>query len=167
MGLDVTAYKTVKLLSTHSRDEWLEFYDVDLPTSQEYLFVDHPSRTQHDGMLEGLYEVGKEYTFSCGGYGAYNQWRNWLASLLNRSAVEIQKKPTPGPFVEIIHFSDCEGFMGPITCAKLAKDFVGYRAIARRMAQKDPYDGERNLQRYLDFLKAFRFVSPTGALKFS
>ena len=71
----------------------------------------------------------------------------------------------PGPFVELINFADDEGFIGPKTCAKLAKDFVDNRDKAVAFCARSP-DGDWFLRNYDKFADGFSFVGPEGACKF-
>lgn len=53
-------------------------------------------------------------------YGYYGRWREQLAQLVSRKGAECD---TEQLFTELINFSDCEYYIGPITSAKLAEDF--------------------------------------------
>lgn len=166
MGLDITAYRTATLHKAITLKEWnagaCEEYD---DGNREFLYSDHPSRTQHDGMPEGVYDVSDGFGFRAGSYGGYNQWRAWLASVIGKTDQEIWDRPEPGPFVELIHFSDCEGFMGPKTSAKLAKDFAEWRdrAVVHASAAQN---AEWLVKKYDDWAKAFALAADSGVVKF-
>jgi hypothetical protein len=73
--------------------------------------------------------------FRAGSYTGYGRWREALAQF----AYGVDPETVWGnpddfadkPFFEIIHFSDCEGTIGPEVAAKLARDFEEYRQQAR------------------------------------
>lgn len=102
--------------------------------------------------------------FRAGSYGGYNEWRKWLCSLaLGVDVDEVWKNPAAyagKPFVELINFSDCEGTIGPVVSAKLAKDFAEFSARAAG-ANADGYGSL-----YRDFAKAFETAAKGGAVKF-
>jgi len=94
----------------------------------------------------------------------HNAWRNQLARLMLDMSAEQVWNAAEGslagrPFVELIHFSDCEGFMGPKTCAKLSADFVNNQ---KRADAADEYFRAK----YADWRKAFAIASDGGAVDF-
>jgi len=126
MGLDVTAYKRVTLVRAMTVQQAnAENYDP-WPRSETLLYVDHPCRTQHDGMVEGAYAYEGAFCFHAGSYHGYNLWRNRLADLVGVARAGTQGSHG-GPFAELIHFADNDGFIGPRTAAKLAADFDTWR----------------------------------------
>lgn len=94
------------------------------------------------------------------------------------------------PFLELIHFSDCEGIIGPKTSAKLYKDFEKYRDKFKkeskertRKENEDQYGdllktfGKERLEKFLarenqailiydDFMSAFETASNNGVVLF-
>ena len=68
-------------------------------------------------------------------------------------------------FVELIDFSDCEGTIGPIVAAKLAKDFAEHREKAAAYVAKQE-DGDWILRKYTDFQEAFTLAALEGAVRF-
>ena len=70
----------------------------------------------------------------------------------------IQRKGLP--FVELIDFSDCDGFIGPKTAAKLAQDFAEHRA--KIPVGADP----RFVEKYNKWAEAFVLAAGNGAVKF-
>ena len=62
------------------------------------------------------------------------------------------------PFYELINFSDCEGFIGPKTSAKLAKDFAAWQEKA----------GERGWfsEKYAQWRAAFELAANGGVVQF-
>lgn len=120
MGLDIRycrkATKIVTVPPDEDNDEGVRAY------------VNSDFRDHADGMEDGRYEVEFEGHFHAGSYGGYNRWRNALClAVKGMTADEFWKSGSPpGPFTELINFSDCEGVIGPKTCAKLADDFACY-----------------------------------------
>ena len=106
--------------------------------------------------LDILYNGGG---FRAGSYSGYNQWRNQLANLVGTTDKRIWENPVPGPFVELINFSDCEGTIDSKTSAKLAKDFQEYQGEANI---KD----EHFVQIYNHFRIAFECASDGGSVVF-
>ena len=76
-------------------------------------------------MLEGFYYYTDATDIMQRSYGGYGGWRNHLCQVIHGiDQEEFWEDDHSGePFNEIIHFSDCEGFIGPKTCAKLLEDF--------------------------------------------
>lgn len=170
MMLDITAYPNVALkrsLTVTQANE--EDYDPG-PNEEALLYVDHPTRTQHDGMPEGIYNyLGKPYGFRAGSYGGYNAWRSELARLIGTTDEEIWRNPQPGPFVELIHFSDCEGFMGPQTSKKLAADFDAWEERAAKHVPGSGWgaaDAKWFIDAYRRWSKAFHLAADGGAVQF-
>lgn len=114
-----------------------------------------------DGKPEGKY-VGKLGDgFRAGSYSGYNRWREWLAQRVHGvmpSRIWDHPKTYEGkPFFELIHFSDCEGAIGPKTSAKLAKDFEEHRIeVCGNTTAGDGY-----VELYEDFAKAFKRAAET------
>ncbi len=68
-------------------------------------------------------------------------------------------------FRELIHFSDCEGFIGPKTSAKLAADFAAWRDSAAAMAAQID-QGRWHLEKYNEWARAFETAAKGGVVKF-
>ena len=161
MGLDITAYCCLQETSDP---------DATYLGSQPKEFV---ART--DGLAEGRYAASRSLHFRAGSYSGYNRWRDELAKLAGYKAV-WHKAPydktgeeshaagaweaAEGPFWELINFSDCEGFIGPKTSAKLALDFAEFQPKAD--AVEDPWF--RDL--YARWREAFEVASNGGAVDF-
>jgi hypothetical protein len=79
-----------------------------------------------------------------------------------------------GPFTELINFSGCEGYIGPVVAAKLAKDFADYQQRAEEYAanQGEPdhgsedWSGDEWLEVYNDWRRAFEMAADGGAVIF-
>jgi len=160
MGLDITAYS--KLQPTGDPEgEWLGGNDSEF-------------KSRADGLEAGRYDHDKSIGFRAGSYSGYSEWRNELAKLAGYPAVRHESgyKPpedlhsagawerTEGPFWELIHFSDCEGVIGPKTSAKLAADFATFQEKA------DAHPDQWFRDRYAKWREAFELASNDGAVAF-
>lgn len=109
---------------------------------------------------------------ACGtSYSWYNKWRNGLAQLIGmESAKEVwdlaqtadmySSYITETPFYRLIHFSNCEGFIGYPHTEKLYKDFQDYAEKAKTHLDEDWQDF------YLTMKKAFEKAANHGAIDF-
>ena len=113
--------------------------------------------------------------FRAGSYSGYNHWREKLAEIAGYPSIETDRfgsglkemrhdagarEAGSGPFYELIWFSDCEGIIGPITSAKLARDFADFQAKAD--AVEDDYWREK----YGKWRQAFEMAAEEGAVDF-
>lgn len=172
MGLDITAYRQVALAPNAAVDAggYPEDYDNHMRVWS------HPDFT---GRLEGLtdraiYTTGTEsHDFRAGSYSGYNRWREELAKLAGYDAGDYtcygttrQSHCVPcwngatGPFAELINFSDCEGIIGPVVSAKLARDFAEFQGKA------DAHTDEWFREKYADWRKAFDLAADGGLVDF-
>jgi len=120
-----------------------------------------------DGLETGYYLAAASTDFRAGSYSGYNIWRDHLARMAGYGSDENAWKQTGGPFWELIHFSDCEGVIGPQTSAKLAKDFQGWQERAEAYA--DSIGAEESswfLEKYTAWREAFELASDDGAVLF-
>lgn len=165
MGLDITAYERVKLVQACTLKELRELTERPDETRNDvtslyYAHVDYIPRA--DGLVEGFYEhSGEQVVFRAGSYGGYNRWRANLAMLVGTTDQKVwDMKPAHGPFVELIAYSDCEGFLGPKTSAKLAADFTEWAARASSHNDFDAYFVET----YANFRAAFELAARGGGV---
>ena len=174
MGLDVYAYSNVKKIdcvldedgdAVHPVTRESVDYDV-----RVYANPDFPGRA--DGVEDRACYTGKECSSLSAGYGSYNAWRNQLAKLAgypetrhtNYGITEMRHDAgawaaTSGPFWELINFSDCEGTIGPIVSAKLARDFADFEERAKTVGGRF-YDG------YQQWREAFETAADNGLVNF-
>lgn len=176
MGLAVTAYKQLTKLDVLF-DKWGEPINPDTRQPID-AYVKAWENPDFPGRAEGL-ESGAIYGYADAidggsmGYGGYNYWRETLAKVAGYPAKEYERyglkemrhdagawAATSGPFWELINFSDCEGTIGPVVSAKLAKDFAEHDARA-----KEADDG-RFYSFYQLLRESFEFASDNGAVKF-
>jgi hypothetical protein len=176
MGLDISAYSKMTP-APGIGDENLAAYWAEIIAHQEKSF---PGRTE--GLTSGSHFKCEElHAFRAGSYGGYNWWRNQLALMAyGKSAEEIWSDPNlAGPFIEVINFSDCEGIIGPVVAAKLARDFSNHIEQAKRFAPQrsgddDPiFDSnppsERQgwfLEAYQLWARAFELAADGGCVRF-
>lgn len=164
MGLEVTFYERVELVEAMTEAEAEDHPDP--PDDCVTLFLDDPSRKQHDGMPEGVYRPSGAVVGLSASYGGYGRWRAALAQMLGTSDRAIWADPRPGPFVELIDFADHAGFFGPKTAAKLARDFVEHRARAEQFAASLGDRAAWFLGGYDDWARGFAAVGPEGVVRF-
>lgn len=126
MGLDITAASRMEFVCALEGDE------DDWPDGLRFVYANPDFPDHIDGRTEGLYRItGMDFNFRAGSYHGYNYWRSQLSELaLGAPADDVYADPSR--FVgkcayELINFSDCEGSIGPETCAKLRDDLDGLR----------------------------------------
>lgn len=173
MGLDISYYTRLKKADNQGFNRGGEPLDEDgfvLPKNPDF-------RNREEGVdINAVYVGERAGSFPCGSYGSYNHWRNALAILAGYAPFPGEKNPkrshsmtawevaTSGPFWELINFSDCEGTIGPVVSAKLAKDFADFDEQARVFDYNNlnPWFYEI----YANFRKAFEAASDNGVVKF-
>lgn len=181
MGLDISAFKRAKFVRALKPGEES---DCEWPR-MTYLHVNSDFPQRADGMENGLYDVGGDTRFGeekdrggahqlhfrAGSYIGYSWWREALAKIaLDATPKQIWDDPSAyggKPFVDLINFSDCEGIIGPNTCARLDADFKVHGASVRLRAPKIlGEDAEWFLKQFDLWSKAFDLAADTGAVKF-
>lgn len=171
MGLDISYYTKLQLAANQGFNRDGE------PIGEGFTLAknDGDFRNREEGVdLDAVYVGESAGVFPCGSYGSYNYWRNDLAKLAGYAAFPGEDSPkrahcmtawevvTSGPFWELINFSDCEGTIGPVVSAKLAKDFAKFDDAAKAFKDGGPYFCEL----YSDFRKAFETAADNGAVEF-
>lgn len=177
MGLDVTAYRKItKIDCVFNADE----EPIDPVTREPLEFdyaracvnPDYPARAD-EIEHKALYRYEEGDGFWSGGYGRYNQWRDDLAKMAGWPQGKYEQygqswnsyaasawQATEGPFWELINFSDCEGVIGPVTSAKLAKDFADYQEKAEAL------QAPGFLERYNEWRQCFEMAADGGMVRF-
>lgn len=167
MGLDITVYSGLKRVEPQPECE-------DTPDGMAHIYVNPDFPERADGLQNGYYAFDADDGFAAGSYGGYGQWRNTLAWLAGYPAVRHESSYKPpeesyaagawaeaeGPFYELIHFADNEGTIGPLTSAKLAKDFADFQAKA------DKCEDAWFRNKYADWRKAFEMAANGGCVSF-
>lgn len=163
MGLDVYSYKGLfeavgnEALNSDGRVNyeggWFRIVvDPDFPGREDHL------KDQH------LYNAKERDDFGLA-YGAFQEFREWLAILAGWPDYDAAVEADEGPFWELLCFGDTDGTFGPITSAKLARDFATYQAKAFDVEHKG-YDDEHHRDYYSYFREAFEMASENGAVRF-
>jgi hypothetical protein len=162
MGLDIRLYTGLKKIegAEYNEDDELKLPDGTTLDWDDYIKIYQDpyfaTLNRHEGVEVGAFYTieGGEHVFSRS-YGSYGGFREWLARIAGYQAIEFSqygvKRPSyaaccwddvegggqTGPFSELINFSDCEGTLGPVVCAKLAKDFQQFAAKAANEADRE------------------------------
>lgn len=176
MGLDVTAYRKIAKVDAVFDQHGDPIDPITRETIDDgvqlYVNSDFPGRA---GDIESgaVYRAESALHVAAGSYGYYNGWRDELAKLAGwpQGSYEQYGKTWPsyaasawdadsGPFYELICFSDCEGTLGPVVCAKLAGDFAEHQDKA------DAHKNERFRAKYAEWRAAFELAADGGAMKF-
>ena len=108
--------------------------------------------------------------FRAGSYSGYNRWREALADAVGMPSPRDvwDGKVEAGPMYELINFSDCEGTIGPVVSAKLARDFDEQRDRVTGWAAIQPReDREYFLRKYEEWASAFKVAADGGCVVFA
>ena len=116
MGLYITSYNSIKPVNN--------FTDGDFEDGTVTSFQAAPGfEDRLDGLPAQIVStIDVVHAFRAGSYSGYNRWRDVLRLVIHGLAHRLDLADD-ADFIELIQFSDCEGCIGPKTCAKLAKDF--------------------------------------------
>lgn len=151
MGLDIVAYRSVAYRADTSEDSEDD--------EGAYIAPDFPGRA--DDVRGGVpFDSAEARHFLAGSYIGYGNWRRQLANLIGTSPEAVWANPTPGPFMELIHFTDCEGCIGATVSAKLAADFAAHQE------QADAHADEWFRRTYSEFRLAFEMAAEGGLVQF-
>jgi hypothetical protein len=96
-------------------------------------------------------------------FGTYSNWQAFKSGLatkfMGKTIEEIFEEPTPGPFFELLYFSDVgtNWMIGPKTAEKLARDFADNRGQAETV-------GGSFFQQFAALQKLFEHASRSGAV---
>ena len=149
-----------------------------------YLYPNDSLLDQSEGIQSGEYACeGVQDSFRAGSYSGYGSWRRTLAKMigweiedlwrnvetlvqrnenLNDVLNENDRFSVDIPFVELLHFSDCDGFIGPKTSAKLHSDFLEWNENAKNFDSQNSYFYEK----YQEWTEAFKVASDGGCVIF-
>lgn len=174
MGLDIRAFNGLKKCQIQTEEAYEKYNNCSSLIPKDYIFG------QSSGLSGYYLYTGEYFTFRAGPYSSYGKWRSMLCEMLGHPNIEMlwnsvdrdikigevleENNYTDSPFIELLCFSDCEGFIGPKVSKKLYEDFVNYRQQAfDYSASKKNSDW---LSLYDDFLKAFKIASNNGCVEF-
>lgn len=159
MGLDITAYKKLKVVTNPEIDE--DRSPVNWETewtpgaSMEWSEENFPSRGEGIDP-QTVYTWEDEFGFRAGSYSGYNSWRR-----------NLERFASGDSFQELINFADNEGVIGFVVSKKLLKDFTENEEKAKEFASiLGKEEGDWWLNKYNDWKKAFEMASDSGAVDF-
>ena len=181
MGLDISYASKINF---ESRSYISDDIDMDDIPNGVYLYPNDSLLDQSEGIQSGQYTCeGIQGSFRAGSYSGYSSWRRTLAKMigweiedlwrnvetlvqrnenLNDVLNENDRLSVDIPFVELLHFSDCEGFIGPKTSAKLHSDFLEWDEKAKNFDSQNSYFYET----YQEWTEAFKVASDGGCVIF-
>jgi hypothetical protein len=177
MGLDISYANKINFESRG--------YVSDDADNKVYLYPNDSILNQSEGILSGEYEsFGMHGSFRAGSYSGYSTWRRTLAAMIGWSNLQelwtkvetlVQRNESLNdvlnenddvsiniPFIELLNFSDCEGFIGPKTSAKLRADFLEWDERAKNFEAGDSYF----YRLYKEWSNAFNVASDGGCVMF-
>jgi hypothetical protein len=171
MGLDITAHGSIhrdtRLQEEREREGDLltQHLGVSIhPAVLDWTQKEFPRAA--DDLKAGEYLCsGSRLSFRAGSYSGYGEWRDWLARISGWASPQEcwakAQEGAEGPFMELIHFADNEGYIGPHAAAKLAADFETFRPRAKAHAED-----EWNLALYDRWWAAFQIAAEGGVVEF-
>ena len=152
MGLDIHVYKNVRKVTDPVVLEKIQSCEEGPREGAFELGYRVPYINEHfESRAEGLepnmpYEYAEDLHFRAGSYSGYGAWREQLAEFVGITNIrgfwgrcevmEEQGVEPDVPFWQLLHFSDCEGAIGPVVCRKLAKDFADWEERAEKYARE-------------------------------
>jgi len=175
MGLDINAYKKIDFNSFKDRAKMTED-DLDSAYDEMlYLYPEYEPYNQSDDIKEGFYDINeRDFSFRAGSYSGYNNFRTTLCECFFGFAPEIiwdnPENYKNKNFVELIIFSDCEGFIGNKTSKKLFDDFYNNKDTFFEYLKNDNLlpnfmkDSYKN--NYNNWMKSFEIASDGGVVVF-
>lgn len=156
MGLCITGFKHIVLLDADYDEEQEIATDrktgaiIEVPLVVPWVNSDFPGR--EDNIIhKKVYSFQEEIKMLHMSYGGYNYWRDELHRL------------SPVDFELLVNFSDCEGVLGPNTCARLALIFDDNHSKAKDF--RSDYPGF--LKAYEEMQAGFKLVAHNGLVRFS
>ena len=179
MGLDISYASKINFEKRREPDF------EEMHQNSVFLYSNDSLLDQSEGIKNGEYiSEGIQGSFRAGSYSGYSNWRRTLAKMigweiedlwqhvgtlvqrnenLNDVLNESDELKVDIPFVELLNFSDCEGFIGPKTSAKLHADFLEWDEKAK---VSDPFKGGYFYETYQEWTEAFKVASDGGCVIF-
>lgn len=158
MGLDITAYKNLKVVENPQVDEDGELLNWETEwqpgVSMEWSEKHFPGRGEGID-YKAVYTWEEGYGFHAGSYSGYNWWRSKLEEFAEGDS-----------FQELINFADNEGVIGPVVSKKLLKDFTENEERVVKFADTLGDKGEWWINKYKEWEKAFEMAADNGAVDF-
>lgn len=167
MGLDISAFRKLhKLEATFDRTTG-QLVDNATGAQVTTPWTRAWENPDFEGRLAGLEaetfygHAGDSMHFRAGSYSGHGDFRRKLAVLAGyEGGFDGALVLDGGPFWELLCFSDCEGCLGPLVSAKLAKDFADFQDTV------DSKSGEYFRQLYASWRKAFEMAADGGMVVF-
>jgi hypothetical protein len=179
MGLDITAYRKLTKLDVVFDADGEPIDPQTREPVDDYMKV--YANSDFPGRAEGLEDraiYSYEEADSCLslGYGGYNGWREALAKMAGYPLTEYEGQfgsrekahaaacwgdGETGPFAELINFTDCDGTIGPVVAAKLARDFAEWDERAKAVGEPHYF-----YRIYAELRKGVEMAADGGALRF-
>ena len=178
MGLDISYASKINFEKRREPDF------EEMHQNSVFLYPNDSLLDQSEGIKNGEYiSEGIQGSFRAGSYSGYGSWRKTLSELigweiedlwrsvetlvqrnenLNDVLNENDRFSVDIPFIELLHFSDCEGFIGPKTSAKLHSDFLEWNENAKNFDSQNSYFYEK----YQEWTEAFKVASDGGCVIF-
>ncbi len=163
MGLDIRFFQYAETVDGPAKGNG---GDADVIHNANFAPEQMGQFNQHDSLGEWVRVSGFRGHFRVGSYGSYNDWRKRLSlAILSTPPEAIWSEPERFrgmPMVQLIDFSDCEGIIGPQTCAVLRRQFEFSR---------EKFFVDRNVEQwhyeiYGNFQRAFDIAADTGCVQF-
>jgi len=176
MGLDISYASKINFERRRDPD----FEEMD--QNSVFLYPNDSLLDQSEKIKGGEYiSEGVQGSFRAGSYSGYGSWRRMLSEMIGweienlwrHVATLVQRNENLNvvlsenddfkvdiPFVELLHFSDCEGFIGPKTSAKLHAEFLEWDEKAKTVDQGYFYE------KYQEWTEAFKVASDGGCVIF-
>ena len=159
-------------------------WEEESPHSLQWVYNQNWFPNHGDGLEENTwyYDIGENTGgFRAGSYSGYNSWRNDLALAIGwvsgAEGAWEEGEPYGPPFMELINFSDAEGYIGPVVSEKLYQDFIKYEdqvmdTIDKWFLKIDP-DKEYGVEdikwfqaKYAEWKEAFNQARKGGLVSF-
>jgi hypothetical protein len=165
MGLEVWVYagltkaENVEVNCDGYPKDWSRYWRAVVVNGTESSYPGRATGLEQDA----IYEYTDYWEFVAGTSKTYGAWRDALARLAGYESTKTVRTapPPPGsPFVELIDFFDYGGVIGPVVCAKLARDFAAFKERARAV-------GGSFYALYVVWQVAFEATAGNGALRFA
>ena len=158
MGLDITVYMNIRNERACTEDD----DNNGVPDNMTTFYIEpHFPLAAPDIPKNRVWSYSDSWAFRAGSYSGYNEWRDRLTTLAGFPKDWNERKNcTDLPFYELVWFSDCEGVIGPATCAKLAKDFEQWSSWAHGSGD------DWFIRLYDEFKQAFKDAANNGAVEF-
>lgn len=159
MGLDITAYKNLKVVENPELDEYgdIKNWRTEWTPGESMKWSEEHFPGRGEGVdPDKFYTWEKSFSFRAGSYSGYGWWRRKLEEFKGDSA-----------FQELINFADNEGTIGPVVSKKLAEDFNEHAGAAIEFALTSLGDAwEVWIELYDEWKTAFEMASENGAVNF-